>query len=80
MSASSMMVPKVVWRQWSDQYVSSTRSSVTVGSRPSARKYCWQKAASAASMARPMRAISSPMPALSSSLKPSTTPTSGGSG
>ena len=38
---------------YSDRAVSSIRISVMVGSRPSSRKYCWQKAISSVSMARP---------------------------
>ena len=57
-----------------------TRISVMEGSRPSPRKYSWQKAMSAASMARPRSAMKAARPASSSSRKPSSTSTGAGSG
>ena len=46
-------VVKVVWRQWSLQYVSRMRSSVSFGSRPSSRKYFTTSARSSAFIASP---------------------------
>ena len=49
-----MAVVNVVWRQWSDQYVSMTRSSVIVGARCSvSRKYSWQNLRSSKLIAKP---------------------------
>ena len=55
-SSTSMLwswVVKVVWRQWSLQYVSRMRSSVSFGSRPSSRKYFTTSARSSAFIASP---------------------------
>ncbi len=77
----SSTVPNVVWRQWSDQYVSIILISVMVGSRrSSSRKYCWQNAMSASSMASPRSAMNAARPAVSSSQKPSIVSTGSGSG
>ena len=55
-SSTSMSVRRevnVVWRQWSLQYVSRMRSSVSLGSRPSAVKYLTTSMRSSPFMASP---------------------------
>ena len=52
-------MPNVVWRQWSDQYVSIILISVIVGSRFSPLKYFWQNWMSARSMASPRSSMKS---------------------
>ena len=74
-----MAVVNVVWRQWSDQYVSMTRSSVTVGARCSvSRKYAWQNFRSSKLIAKPISSMNACSPASSRPLNCSSTLTSAG--
>ena len=77
-STFSRRVKKVVWRQWSLQYVSKTLISVIDGSRPTEAKWSRQKARSATDIARDILACSTAICSSSIFINPTILATSGG--